>query len=157
VSWNSNTEDICNNPACKEPIWWNPIVKHPITGRSRPLNKPYYPDQAQAPELHLCMQNKRPGSFIQKYTEPKKKTFYQDHALDGTNHNKELLHYIRYGYPSLAKYAHYSNVKRLGRGVQQTCDNPDCVCNKVEAMKDPIIKAQWEKQRQEWIQKWDAK
>jgi hypothetical protein len=24
----------------------------------------------------------------------------------------------------------------------------------VEAMKDPIIKAQWEKQRQEWLEKW---
>ena len=69
MSWTTNTKGECNNPACKQTIYWNDLVTHHNTGRRRPLNQPYYPDQGQQPDLHLCMKKKRPGIFINKYAE----------------------------------------------------------------------------------------
>jgi hypothetical protein len=51
-----------------------------------------------------------------------------------------LSNYIKNGFPSLAKHGHYERTRKMGRGPQQTCDNPECPCQKVEKMKQ-----NWEK------------
>jgi hypothetical protein len=69
AGWSENGKGICNNPKCKQDIYWNSLVRHPETGRQRPLNSPYYPDTGAEPDIHECMKKKPPGQFINKYQE----------------------------------------------------------------------------------------
>ena len=112
MSWTVNKVGECNNPACKDTIYWNELIRHPVTGRQRPLSKPYYPDQGQA-ELHQCMKDKRPNKFIQKYPMMTADQLRRYHEIPG-----------------------YTPAQ-------------------VEDMKDPVIKAAWNQQREEWLEKWE--
>ena len=82
MSWVTNREDLCNNPACRAQIWWCNLdqTRHHRTGRQRPLNQPYHPDQNPEPDFHMCMKQKRPGEFINKY-----------HKEDQAKEEKEFL------------------------------------------------------------------
>jgi len=66
-----------------------------------------------------------------------------------TNQGKFLQH----GYPSLQK--HYSRCYHHGIGIQQECGDPNCICAKVKAMKDPEALALWNHGRAQWLKNWD--
>ena len=116
MSWTENTESRCNNENCKGTIFWNDLVLHPVTKRRRPLDQPYYPDQGGEPVLHLCMRDKPPKKFINKYP-------IQIMTADQIRRYNEI---------------------------------PGYTPAQVEAMKDPVIKAEWQKGVQDWLDKWEG-
>jgi hypothetical protein len=48
---------------------------------------------------------------------------------------------------------HYARIKETN-GV---CDIPECVCQWVDSLKDPEVKAAWDKKQQDWLDKWERK
>jgi hypothetical protein len=48
---------------------------------------------------------------------------------------------------------HYARIKE-NYGV---CDIPECKCHWVDSVNDREVKAEWDKKRQDWLEKWEQK
>jgi hypothetical protein len=67
-----NGEGCCNSPACPNPtIYWNKAVLNADTGKQLPLNEPF--TGLRPPRIHGCMKQHRPGIFLDKYDNKKKR------------------------------------------------------------------------------------
>jgi hypothetical protein len=74
----------------------------------------------------------------------------QRRAVERRKHRKQRDGDITVHYQRLAEII---DIKpKLVRNGE--CDNPKCVCHRVDAMKDPESAAQWDKQKYEWLSRW---
>jgi hypothetical protein len=48
---------------------------------------------------------------------------------------------------------HYARIKENN----SICDILECKCHWVDSMKDLQVKAEWDKKRQDWLDKWERK